>query len=132
MPVATKYDINKNNSDTANANDRNSKSILSHDQFILGVRYIKGQDCQKNEHEALRLLKLAAAQNNAHALKSIGDMYQLGGAAVAKNHNEAYRHYQLASAVDPDNACAIYALGFCFVNSIGVEVDLEEGLKKYR
>ena len=119
MPVATKYDINKNNSDTANANDRNSKSILSHDQFILGVRYIKGQDCQKNEHEALRLLKLAAAQ-------------KLGSAAVAKNHNEAYRHYQLASAVDPNNACAIYALGFCFVNGIGVEVDLEEGLKKYR
>ncbi len=93
---------------------------------------IDGADgAPRNEAEAARLYKLAAAQGNALAQRGLGYMYSEGLGGIPKNQVEAVRLYRLAAeqgdAGGQRNLGAAYAMG-----AGGLPKDEIEALRLFR
>ena len=71
----------------------------------------KGQGVAKDNAEALRLFRLAAAQGYASAQVNLGYMFE-NGKGVAQDRAEAIRWFRLAAAQgDADATAALKRLG---------------------
>ena len=66
-------------------------------QYILGNMFVNGRGVAKDDAEAVRLYRLAAAQGHAGAQFNMGVMFA-NGRGVAKDDAEAVRLYLLAAA----------------------------------
>ena len=66
-------------------------------QTYLGDSYADGKGVAKNDAEALRWYRLAAAQGYANALFNLGTMYA-NGQGVLQDYAEAVKWYRLAAA----------------------------------
>jgi TPR repeat protein len=79
--------------------------------------------------EALRLFRLAAAQNNPRAQYNLGLMYQHGD-GVTQNYPDALRWYRLAAA--QGDATAEDVLGDMYLTGEGVAENKSEAVRWYR
>jgi TPR repeat protein len=71
----------------------------------LGFVNFKAEGVPQNYAEALRLWKLAAAQEHASAIGGIGELYE-GGFSVSKDIQEAKRWWKRAAALGNQEAAA--------------------------
>lgn len=98
-------------------------------QNNLGVAYAYGQGVPKDEKEAVKWFRRAAAQGDAHGEANLGAMYQ-HGRGVPLDFKEAFKWYRLA-AVKGD-AFGQASLGAMYANGQGVAQDNQEAVKWLR
>ena len=98
-------------------------------QYNLGVCYATGEAVAKDEAEAVKWFRKAAAQNLAQAQYNLGACYSTG-AGVAKDEAEAAKWYRKAAA--QNFAMAQFYLGFAYANGQGVAKNQAEAVKWYR
>lgn len=98
-------------------------------QYFLGFSYRNGEGVPKNDAEAVKWYRLAAAQGHAKAQYNLGAMYDFGQ-GVAQNKTEAAKWYRLAAA--QRNAEAQNSLGALYSNGHGVVQDYAEAVKWYK
>jgi TPR repeat protein/Zn-dependent protease with chaperone function len=98
-------------------------------QYNLGVMYEKGDVVKKDINEALRLIKLAAAQEFPFAQSKLG-FYYLTGVGVAKDEVEGIRLIKLAA--EKGELLAQYNLGLSYVNGIIRPPNKTEAVKWWR
>lgn len=72
-------------------------------QYLLGMRYLKGDGVIEDLNEALKWLRKAAAQGYAPSHYQLGLMYEVG-AGVPQNAHEAIRRYRLAAELEHPDA----------------------------
>ena len=72
-------------------------------QFTLGVRYANGDGVIKDDEEAVRWWRLAAAQDNAIAQLFLGNMY-VEGRGVLKDPVLAHMWFNIAGANGEEDA----------------------------
>ena len=93
-------------------------------QYVVAMRYERGQDVTQSFTEANTWFKLAAAQGNSMAEFKLGDHSQFGK-GVPVNLAEAAKWYQRAA--EHDNYAAQHALGRLYLSGDGVKQDFVEG-----
>lgn len=98
-------------------------------QANLCVRYETGDGVEKNLDEALRLCRLAAAQDNPMGLNQLGWMYQRGS-GVDKDLTQAFQLYQHSAELGFVNGQN--NLGYVYEHGWGVTRDLQKALYWYR
>jgi TPR repeat protein len=98
-------------------------------QYNLGVMYEKGDVVKKDINEALRLIKLAAAQEFPFAQSKLG-FYYLTGVGVVKDEVEGIRLIKLAA--EKGEVLAQYNLGLSYVNGIIRPPNKTEAVKWWR
>src|ERR1700746_910177 len=80
-------------------------------EYILGVRYVKGQGVAQNSAEGARLFRLAADQGYILAQYNLGVMYAQGQ-GVTQDYAEAMRLFRLAA--EQGHTPAQYNLGVMY------------------
>ena len=95
-------------------------------QWMLGVAYARGNGVPKDEAEAVKWYRLAAAQGSADAQWSLGVAYS-DGDGVPKNDAEALKWYRLAAA--QGDAGAQFSLGYAYYLGTGVPKDAVQAYK---
>jgi TPR repeat protein len=95
-------------------------------QFLLGMRYYRGQGVRCDPTRAAHLFRAAADGGNAQAQDLTGFCLG-GGVGVAKDEREAVRYYRMAA--DQGHARAQHCLGVCYNNGEGVDHDPEEAAR---
>ena len=99
-------------------------------QCVLGVSFYLGDlGVAKDEVEAVKWFRKAAAQNHAEAQFNLGVCYEKGH-GVAKDEAEAVKWYR--KAAEQNHAEAQNNLGVCYTNGRGVAKDEAEAVKWYR
>ncbi|HEX7518157.1 MAG TPA: tetratricopeptide repeat-containing serine protease family protein [Chthoniobacterales bacterium] len=98
-------------------------------QYLLGIAFLRGFDEAKDEVEAVRWFRKAAAQNLVAALSTLGDCYYKGE-GVAKDYVEAVKWTR--KAAEQNDARAQYNLGVCYDKGQGVAKDYVEAVKWFR
>ena len=98
-------------------------------QYLLGIAFLRGFDEAKDEVEAVRWFRKAAAQNLVAAVSTLGDCYY-NGEGVARDHVEAVKWFR--KAADQNDARAQYNLGVCYDKGQGVAKDYVEAVKWFR
>ena len=88
------------------------------EQSRMDVR--KRTGCSKDDDEAIKWYRLAAAQGNA-SHRIISDLCTQNGRAVPKDYDEAIKWFRLAAA--QGDAAAQYNLGEMYANGRGVPQD---------
>jgi len=101
-------------------------------QNNLGVFYRDGRGgLTKNDVEAARLFKLAAAQGDVHAQVNLGAFYSNGRGGLPKDEAEALRLYRLAAA--KGDARAQNNIGVYYQNGrAGLAKDDREAVRYYK
>ena len=95
-------------------------------QYALGCDYFEATNgVEKNIEKAEILLKRPAQNGNARAQLLLGRIYKKGG-AVPKNEEKAFELFESAAQREPE---ALYELGLCYYNSIGVKKSYYKALK---
>ena len=107
-------------------------------QFDLGTRYFAGKGLRKNFREAVRYLRLAAAQGHDGAHHYLGRCYE-DGLGVEENQEIAGCYYKLASdkclgklAPGQEKAIEQFMVGLHHEEGNGVDKDLKEAARYYR
>lgn len=96
-------------------------------QFELGNRYLKGEQVQQDNFEALRWFKLAADSGNVNAQYNIAVMY-LNGIGVIKDSAEAVQWF--VTAAENGDAQSQFTLGVLLFNGqLGVPQSVPEAYK---
>jgi hypothetical protein len=98
-------------------------------QFLLGVRYAKGQGVPKDTVEAAEWYRKAAEQNLAAAQYALGYCYAYGQ-GVEKDAAEAVKWFRKAAV--QNHAAAQYNLGLSYYEGEGVQRDYAEAVKWFR
>jgi TPR repeat protein len=98
-------------------------------QYLLGIAFLRGFDEAKDEVEAVKWFRKAAAQNLVAALSTLGDCYY-NGEGVAKDYVEAVKWTR--KAAEQNLARAQYNLGVCYDKGQGVAKDYVEAVKWFR
>jgi TPR repeat protein len=88
------------------------------------VCYDYGTGVDRDQTEAVKWYRLAAAQGNAQAQLNVGVCY-----AEGKDHTEAAKWYRLAAA--QGHARALYNLAASYESGNGVPKDLAEASRLY-
>ena len=126
---------NKNNIDNYKQKDnRNSDivileeiSLLSGDtQRALGELYLEGNNglgVPENRNIGENYLNMAASSGNPEAHQSLGEMH------LEHNYTKAKEHFE--EAAKRGHGKAFYSLGVMYEEGMGVEKDLERGIKYY-
>jgi hypothetical protein len=97
--------------------------------YIWGTMHEEGKDGKKNEKEAYRQYKFAAAQGHADAQWRLGSMYA-EGRGVEQDEKEACRYFQLAA--DQGHADAQWRLRKMHAMGSGVEQDEKEAHRYFQ
>ena len=99
-------------------------------QCVLGMLYRWGGVGVEQDHaQAVRLFRLAAAQNLDEAQCNLGSMYDEGH-GVHQNYREALRLYQLAAA--QRHPTALFCVGIFYDLGLGVRKNKAEAIRWYR
>jgi serine/threonine protein kinase len=96
----------------------------------LGEMYLEGTVVDKNEKEAEKWFRKAAANGNTSAMLSLGGMYELGSNGVAQSDTDAADWYR--KAADAGNPAAMFNLGRFYEEGIGVRRDPARAKKLYQ
>ncbi len=99
-------------------------------QVTLSRMYLRGLGVTRDEKEALKWARLAAAHGDAEAQNYIGQVFAMGTTGVEKNEKESVRWFGLAAA--QGNADAQLGLGLMYASGRGVGKDEKEAVKWYR
>ncbi len=100
-------------------------------QSTLGALYYRGRGVQRDEREALRLLRLAVAQDDAVGQSNLGVLYLNGVDGLPKDEREAVRLFRLAA--DKGNASAQANLGLRYaIGGGGTPRDDHEAVRLFR
>jgi TPR repeat protein len=89
-------------------------------QCLLGVMYAKGRGIARNEAEAVKWFRMAAAQNFSEGQCLLGIMYRTGR-GTPKNEAEALKLYRRAA--EQNNAGAQAILGHMYATGTGAVKD---------
>lgn len=89
-------------------------------QHQLATLYLRGEGVERNFDEALRLLHLAADQDYAPALLSLGFRYYNGNEGVPQDFAQAFHWFTLAAAHE-GMPQANYLIGLLYSRGQGVE-----------
>lgn len=92
-------------------------------QLKIGMKYLNGNDCEKDEELGLFWLIKAAKQNNAEAQFLVGNCY-LNAIGTSMDSYEAVKWYKKAQR--QDHALATMQLGICYLQGIGCSQDVEK------
>jgi serine/threonine protein kinase len=98
-------------------------------QNDLGSRYANGSGVAKNEAEAVKWYRLAAAQGHAAAQNNLASMYA-NGRGVVEDDVEAVKLYRMSA--DQGYADAQYNLGVMYANGSGVARNEGEAMSWFR
>ena len=98
-------------------------------RYNLGMMYAKGTGVPQDYTEAVRLIRLAAAQGYTGAQCNLGTMYQ-NGTGVPQDYTEAVRLYRLAAS--QGEAGAQCNLAMMYENGTGLPQDHAEAARLYR
>jgi TPR repeat protein len=109
---------------TEGAKAGNTKCLNS-----LGLAYERGELLPKNNAEALKYYKLAAAKKHQYALWNLGRIYENGKPDVEKNIKEAIRFYTLGAKAG--NIKSQSRLGFIYLKGEIVPKDIALSVKFY-
>ena len=111
--------------------ERDSRAVkgLAEAQYSLGRDCWFGAGVQKDQTEAVRWFRKAAAQGHAGAQNSLGACYAFG-TGVDKNETEAAKLYRLAA--EQGDGAAQGNLALCYQNGTGVEEDEREAVRWFR
>jgi TPR repeat protein len=98
-------------------------------QFSLGAMYRDGKGVLQDDHEAVRLFRLAGGQGNLMAIVNLAAMYE-NGRGVTQNYAEAMRLYRIAA--DRNFPVAQSNLGVMYLAGRGVPQDYAEGVRWFK
>jgi len=90
-------------------------------QFELALCYMDGKGVEKDDELAKQFLKLSAAQDSAHALVTLGEIYEEGKMGFALDLNEAFKSYKKAFKKENEHPQALFYLAECFRFGKGVK-----------
>ena len=102
---------------------------LAENQYSMGLAYLTGDGLAKDTQQALRWIRLAAAQDLPDALSLLGAMYEEGTGVVADPHS-AIDWYRKAAALGERSAQ--FALGRHYRYGKTVERDAAQALHWFR
>ena len=97
-------------------------------QHAIGMRHADGEGVAKDPAEALKWLKLAAAQGLAIAQGSLGDFYFRGD--IPRNAAEGVKWLRLAA--DQGDAKARFGLALSYASGEALPQDYAETVKWFR
>jgi TPR repeat protein len=97
-------------------------------QWRLGVMYDLGQGVPENPQEAVRLFRLAAAENDANANASLAVMYA-NGRGVRTDHVQAMRYYRRAAELG--SSAGFLGVGMLYHYGLGVAASPNEAAAWY-
>jgi TPR repeat protein len=92
-------------------------------QYVIGMRFERGQDVKQNSVEATNWFRKAAEQGHSMAQLKLGDHFQYGK-GVPVDLAQAAKWYQ--KAAEQDNFAAQHALGKLYLSGDGVKQDFVE------
>ncbi|MDH5326366.1 MAG: hypothetical protein OEZ68_11505 [Gammaproteobacteria bacterium] len=98
-------------------------------QYVLGIKYSKGDGTEKSIEKALHWLQLAAEDEHMMAQLSLGEIF-LNGLEVEKNLPMAAKWYK--KAAEQGNSEAQYNLGNLYRRGEGVSMSNTKAVKWYR
>lgn len=101
----------------------------THAQFEIGSMYLNVHHSGIEAGEALKWLRLAAAQGDASAENDLGLMYMSNELGVPEDDVEGANWYRLSA--DQGYATAQRNLGYCYYAGVGVTQDYAEAAKWY-
>jgi TPR repeat protein len=124
--------LGERNTKAETAEERQRRKDEAEELFKRGFKFDTGTGgLPKDEKEAARLYKLAAAQGNASAQINLGVMYEDGSGGLPRDDEEAVRLYRLAAeqghARGQTNLAIMYERG-----RGGLARDDEEAVRLYR
>ncbi|KAJ3048726.1 Leucine-rich repeat serine/threonine-protein kinase 2 [Rhizophlyctis rosea] len=94
-------------------------------QYSIGLAYKHGNGVEQDEDLSIEYFHKAADKNNLDAIYELGLFYQ-----SEDNTPTAAEYYEEAARQGHGDAQA--ALGYCYVEGVGLEEDVEEAVKWYR
>jgi TPR repeat protein len=97
-------------------------------QWRLGVMYDLGQGVAENSQEAVRLFRLAAAENDPNANASLAVMYA-NGRGVRTDHTQAMRYYRRAAELG--SSAGFLGVGMLYHYGLGVGASPNEAAAWY-
>lgn len=96
-------------------------------EFHLGLLYLNGWGCQKDEVAGFKWA-LKAAEGGFTKAKSLAGYCLIEGIGVKKNEAEGVKWYQ--KAIDDDDALAAFRLSECYLlGSHGIEKNYKKGIE---
>lgn len=98
-------------------------------QLILGLKFFKGQDVEKNLEQAAHWLRQSASQNNQLAQYNLAMLFDQGH-GMPKDHAMAAKWYQRAA--EQGHKMSQYNLATQFENGIGVIQNFGQALHWYQ
>lgn len=98
-------------------------------QYNLGQSYFNGQGVARDEAEAARWWRLAAAQGDGAAALNLANSFS-NGAGVAQDHAAAAKWYR--KAVENGEVEANHNLGLCYLRGNGVALDRVKAARCFR
>jgi TPR repeat protein/ATP-dependent protease ClpP protease subunit len=102
------------------SDDGTSRSSRARAQYLLGIRYEKGDGVKENYSEALRLFKLAGNNGDDFAQYSLGRVYYKGK-GVVENFAKSASWYE--KSAKQGNPWAQADLSGLYITGQGVEID---------
>jgi TPR repeat protein len=99
-------------------------------QEKLGSLYAEGYSIDKNEKEAVKWWKKAAAQGNAAAQYELGIAYHEGSGGLSQSDKKALEWFRKAALQDEPRA--ELNVGIAYYHGIGVDKDVAEAMKWFQ
>jgi TPR repeat protein len=96
----------------------------------LAESYMNGEGVSKDDLEAVRWFRSAAAGGNAAAMLSLGGLYLFGSDAVPQSDDDAVRWFQ--KAADLKNPAGLYDLAGLYEKGQGVPRSMEKAKQLYQ
>src|SRR5258708_10754409 len=98
--------------------------------YNAGLVYASGSGVPKDDKEAVRWFRKAAAGGDLSGMDWLGWMYEQGRGVDTADASEAVHWYRMAA--DAGNSNSIYNLGRMYENGTGVPKDTDEARRLYQ
>ena len=105
------------------------KPAIAEAIFMLGLKYIDGDEVEQSYEKGTALLNKAADSNYLSAYNYLGNMY-LNGDGVEQDYEQALMYY--TKSASNDNAIGVYNLACMYEYGYGVEIDLDKAKELYQ
>ncbi|MES2252692.1 MAG: tetratricopeptide repeat protein [Pseudomonadota bacterium] len=99
-------------------------------RYILGMKYLQGNEIARNEPEAVRYLAMSAEQNYSKAQYALAICHILGLGVEAKDTEAAVALLQ--KAAEQEDSWAQYYLGVCYFKGIGTPANEAEAKRLFQ
>src|SRR3989338_6811036 len=97
--------------------------------FIVGLRFARGLEVERDGQKARRYLGLAAEKGHAAAMYVLAELLEEGGVGVAQNCGEAFRLYEAAGRLG--HGRALLRAGECMRAGRGTDKSKERALEAF-